>query len=96
MLLGVVPLQQETTAVLTAIAGMTSIGNAIIRAKIPAVTAGLAALGLGLVAVTPIGVGSLNERTVTIASALAIVSGLGFLISTLYLVGARVSQISAA
>lgn len=94
VLLGVVPLRQEPGVILTIIAGLTAISAVIIRAKIPAVTAGIATVGFGLGAANSVGAISMNGLAVTVGSVLAILGGLGFLISTIHLVGTRVYQAS--
>lgn len=79
----VIPGPQDGGVTLTAIAGVTTVGAAILRARIPALTAGVATLGFGL------GV-TMSGFVVTIAAALTILGGLGFLISTVHLAGKRV------
>ncbi|MDS0474059.1 hypothetical protein [Natrinema sp. 1APR25-10V2] len=72
---GVVPVPQKPDVVLLALAGVTTIAAAVIRAKIPAVTAGVVTLGFALGFAT-------DPLVVTVAAALTILGGLGFLVGT--------------
>lgn len=83
------PLPRDGGVILFAIVGLTTVGAASIRAKIPAITAGVATLGFGL------GV-TMSGFVVTVAAALTIFGGLGFLISTLHVIGTRASNASPA
>lgn len=86
---GVVPFGHEAGVVLTAIAGIATIGAVSIREKIPAITAGIATLGFGLGVAT-------SDFVVTVAAALAVLGGVGFLVSTAHSVGARAYDTSPA
>lgn len=89
VLLGAVPFGQEAGVILAVIAGAATIGAVTIQKKIPAVTAGMATLGFVL------GV-TMSGFVVTVAAALVVIGGIGFLVSTAYSVGARVYSTSPA
>ncbi|WP_254763407.1 hypothetical protein [Natrinema marinum] len=72
---GVVPVPQGPNVVLLALAGVTTLAAVVIRAKIPAITAGVATLGFVLSFGT-------DPLVVTVAAALTILGGLGFLVGT--------------
>lgn len=79
---GVVPLFENAGVTLTAIAGIATIGAVSIRETIPAITAGMATVGFGLGVTT-------SGFIVTVASALVILGGVGFLVSTVHSIGVR-------
>lgn len=60
-----------------------------IREKIPAMTAGVATIGVGLGVTT-------SGFVVTVAAALVVLGGVGFLVSTAYSVGVRAYDTSPA
>lgn len=62
---------------LLALAGVLTVGAAVLRAKIPTVTAGVATLGFAL------GLTS-DPLVVNVAAVLTVLGALGFLISTTY------------
>lgn len=86
---GVVPVEQEAGVILAAIAGGATLGAVGLREKIPAITAGVATLGFGLG-------GMMNEFVGTIAAALVVLGGVGFLVSTVHSIGARLTDTSPA
>lgn len=89
VLSGGVPFGQEAGVILTVITGVATLGAVSLHEKIPALTAGVATLGFGL-GVTMSGV------VVTIAAALVVLGGVGFLVSTVYSIGARTAGTSPA
>lgn len=82
VVLGAVPIGLDAGVALTGVAAVATIGAIGLRATVPAITAGVATLGLG-VGVTASGF------VVTVAAALAILGGVGFLVSALGLAGTR-------
>lgn len=86
---GVVSFGQEAGVILTAIAGVATIGAVSIREKTPTITAGMATLGFAL------GV-TMSGFTVTVAAALTVLGSIGFLVSTVHSVGVHAYDTSPA
>lgn len=90
VLSGVVPLNLGTPLVFSAIAGVTALGAVAIDARTPAVTAGAAAVGFGLAAASVSEVLGADDSVLLVGATLATLGVLGYAVSMIYHIGARV------
>ncbi|MFC7325652.1 hypothetical protein ACFQMF_13815 [Halorubrum rutilum] len=92
VLSGVASPDLGTPLVFSAIAGATALGAAVIDARTPAVTAGAAAVGFALAAASVGEVLGADDSALLVGAALATFGVLGYAISMIYHIGARVRR----
>ena len=90
VLSGVVPLDLGRPLVFSAIAGATALGAVVIDARMPAVTAGAAAVGFALAAASAGEIPGADDSVLLVGAALATLGVLGYAVSMVYHIGTRV------
>lgn len=90
VLLGIVPFGFDTPLVFAAIAGATALCAVKIGARIPALTAGMAALGFTLAAASVGGVSGVGDSAILVGALLATLGVLSYTVSMVYHIGTRV------
>lgn len=90
VLTGVVPLNFDTPFIFSAIAGATALGAVIINARMPAVTAGVAAIGFALATATVEEVLGVGDLALLIGATLAVLGVVGYAVSMIYHIGKRI------
>jgi len=96
VLLGVVPFGLDAPLIFAVIAGVTTLGAVKIRARVPALTAGVATLGFALAAAHVGGLLGVGDSAILVGAALATLGVLSYAISMVHHIGTRVSSVRAA
>lgn len=95
-LMGVIPFGLDPPLVFAAIAGAAALGAMKVGARVPALTAGVAALGFALAIASVSGTLNMGDSTLLVSAILATLGVLSYAVSMVYHIGTRVTSASSA